>query len=106
MSTCPAAAAAPCLDAVLATHLGRGFWRCRSPTPPTTSSGLIRAAPAARQGDLWPELCEAIRQVHAGDVYFSPRLAGFVLDAFRGDPPASLDPESDQLTPGSGRCCG
>src|SRR6266516_2026316 len=27
-----------------------------------------------------------------------PRLAGFVLDAFRGDPPAPLDPELDQLT--------
>ena len=32
---------------------------------------------------------------------FSPRLAGFVLDAFAGDVPpgASLDPELDQLTP-------
>jgi DNA-binding NarL/FixJ family response regulator len=45
-----------------------------------------------------PELCEAIGQVHAGDVYFSPRLAGFVLDAFSGNPPAPLDPELDQLT--------
>ena len=45
------------------------------------------------------ELCEAISRVHAGDAYFSPRLAGFVLDAFRGATPASLDPELDQLTP-------
>ncbi len=46
-----------------------------------------------------PELCEAIQRVHAGDAYFSPRLAGFVLDAFRGDPLGySLDPELDQLT--------
>ncbi|MCQ4617714.1 response regulator transcription factor [Corynebacterium sp. CCUG 59401] len=29
-----------------------------------------------------PELAEAITQVHGGDAYFSPRLAGFVLDAF------------------------
>nr|VDG62412.1 two-component system response regulator RRII [Streptococcus thermophilus] len=29
-----------------------------------------------------PELAEAIVQVHGGDAYFSPRLAGFVLDAF------------------------
>ncbi|MCQ4620986.1 response regulator transcription factor [Corynebacterium sp. CCUG 71335] len=29
-----------------------------------------------------PELAEAIIQVHGGDAYFSPRLAGFVLDAF------------------------
>jgi DNA-binding NarL/FixJ family response regulator len=44
------------------------------------------------------ELCAAIEQVHAGDAYFSPRLAGFVLDAFRGAPPVALDPELDQLT--------
>ena len=29
---------------------------------------------------------------------FSPRLAGFVLDAFSGDLPAPADPELDQLT--------
>jgi DNA-binding NarL/FixJ family response regulator len=44
------------------------------------------------------ELCEAIRRVHGGDAYFSPRLAGFVLDAFKGDAPVPLDPELDQLT--------
>jgi DNA-binding NarL/FixJ family response regulator len=43
------------------------------------------------------ELGEAIRRVHAGDAYFSPSLAGFVLDAFRGDAPG-LNPELDQLT--------
>jgi hypothetical protein len=37
--------------------------------------------------------------VHGGDAVFSPRLAGFVLDAFRGDLPTSIDPELDQLTP-------
>ncbi|GAB3942254.1 LuxR C-terminal-related transcriptional regulator [Corynebacterium tapiri] len=30
------------------------------------------------------ELAEAVARVHAGDAYFSPRLAGFVLDAFAG----------------------
>jgi DNA-binding NarL/FixJ family response regulator len=44
------------------------------------------------------DLSEAIRRVHAGDAYFSPSLAGFVLDAFRGSVPAGLDPELDQLT--------
>jgi DNA-binding NarL/FixJ family response regulator len=44
------------------------------------------------------DLYEAIRRVHAGDAYFSPRLAGFVLAAFHGDAPANLDPELDQLT--------
>jgi DNA-binding NarL/FixJ family response regulator len=47
-----------------------------------------------------PDLCEAVRRVHAGDAYFSPRLAGFVLDAFRGAAAGGLglDPELDQLT--------
>ncbi len=44
------------------------------------------------------ELCEAIRRIHEGDAYFSPRLAGFVLDTFTGDTPPGLDPELDQLT--------
>jgi DNA-binding NarL/FixJ family response regulator len=30
---------------------------------------------------------------------FSPRLAGFVLDAFAGEAPGGEDPELDQLTP-------
>jgi DNA-binding NarL/FixJ family response regulator len=46
------------------------------------------------------ELAEAVRRVRDGDAVFSPRLAGFVLDAFAGDLPADqVDPELDQLTP-------
>jgi DNA-binding NarL/FixJ family response regulator len=45
------------------------------------------------------ELADAIRRVNAGDAVFSPRLAGFVLDAFAADPGAPEDPELDQLTP-------
>jgi len=51
------------------------------------------------------ELADAVRRVHDDDAVFSPRLAGFVLDAFAGAPrPAtgatpSADPELDQLTP-------
>jgi DNA-binding NarL/FixJ family response regulator len=44
------------------------------------------------------ELVDAIRRVHEGDAVFSPRLAGFVLDAFAGSAPP-IDPEIDQLTP-------
>ena len=43
------------------------------------------------------ELSDAIRRVAAGDAVFSPRLAGFVLVAFRGAPPDS-DDELNQLT--------
>jgi DNA-binding NarL/FixJ family response regulator len=48
------------------------------------------------------ELADAVRRVAEGDAVFSPRLAGFVLDAFSGSasmPPAEVDPELDQLSP-------
>jgi DNA-binding NarL/FixJ family response regulator len=45
------------------------------------------------------ELADAVRRVHEGDAVFSPRLAGFVLDAFAGPSAAGGDPELDQLTP-------
>jgi DNA-binding NarL/FixJ family response regulator len=45
------------------------------------------------------ELADAVKRVRDGDAVFSPRLAGFVLDAFAGDLPAEqVDPELDQLT--------
>ena len=45
------------------------------------------------------ELADAVARVRDGDAVFSPRLAGFVLDAFAGDLPAEeVDPELDQLT--------
>jgi DNA-binding NarL/FixJ family response regulator len=44
------------------------------------------------------ELLEAIDRVRSGDAVFSPRLAGFVLDAFAGPATAPEDPELDQLT--------
>ncbi|MGD2100654.1 MAG: response regulator transcription factor [Acidimicrobiia bacterium] len=44
------------------------------------------------------DLSDAIRRVNAGDAVFSPRLAGFVLDAFAGAIPSDDDPELDQLT--------
>ncbi|HEV2774092.1 MAG TPA: response regulator transcription factor [Solirubrobacteraceae bacterium] len=53
------------------------------------------------------DLADAVRRVHEGDAVFSPRLAGFVLDAFAGAPPAGRagpdpaadDADLDQLTP-------
>jgi DNA-binding NarL/FixJ family response regulator len=43
------------------------------------------------------ELTEAIHRVADGDAVFSPRLAGFVLDAFKGGEIVT-DPELDLLT--------
>lgn len=55
------------------------------------------------------DLADAVRRVHEGDAVFSPRLAGFVLDAFAGaaagaggrqpGSAAGRDAELDQLTP-------
>jgi DNA-binding NarL/FixJ family response regulator len=46
------------------------------------------------------DLAAAITRVAEGDAVFSPRLAGFVLDAFRDAPSVpSVDPEIDLLTP-------
>jgi DNA-binding NarL/FixJ family response regulator len=45
------------------------------------------------------ELADAIRRVASGDAVFSPRLAGFVLDAFAGSTEVPVvDPELDLLT--------
>jgi DNA-binding NarL/FixJ family response regulator len=47
------------------------------------------------------DLRDAVERVREGDAVFSPRLAGFVLDAFAGTPqavPESVDPELDLLT--------
>jgi DNA-binding NarL/FixJ family response regulator len=49
------------------------------------------------------DLQDAIERVREGDAVFSPRLAGFVLDAFAGAPPEPAvegdDADVDQLTP-------
>ena len=52
-----------------------------------------------------PELADAVSRVRDGDAVFSPRLAGFVLDAFADSPvapPAPIssepDPDLEQLT--------
>lgn len=46
------------------------------------------------------DLVAAIRSVAAGEPVFSPRLAGFVLEAFSGRAPVgAVDPEVESLTP-------
>ena len=42
-----------------------------------------------------PELADAVRRVADGDAVFSPRLAGFVLDAFSSSPPLPDDAPAD-----------
>ena len=59
------------------------------------------------------ELLQAVYRVAAGDAVFSPRLAGFVLDAFaqcapprNGAPSPVSIPSSTSSRPGSARSCG
>ncbi len=48
-----------------------------------------------------PDLLDAVRRVADGDVVFSPRLAGFVLDAFAaGGPVPAAEPEEEATDPG------
>lgn len=44
------------------------------------------------------EISDAVRRVAGGDAVFSPRLAGFVLDAFGTSAAASVDEELDKLS--------
>jgi DNA-binding NarL/FixJ family response regulator len=63
--------------------------------------GLIRAGARGyvTKTITSPDLADAVRRVADGDAVFSPRLAGFVLDAFTQRPETVVrDPELDLLT--------
>jgi DNA-binding NarL/FixJ family response regulator len=63
--------------------------------------GLIRAGARGyvTKSISGKELIDAIRRVAEGDAVFSPRLAGFVLDAFSGAIDlASIDEDLDRLS--------
>jgi DNA-binding NarL/FixJ family response regulator len=67
--------------------------------------GIIRAGARGyvTKNISGPELLDSIYRVAAGDAVFSPRLAGFVLDAFSLDgkslEASDVDPDLDLLTP-------
>ncbi len=88
------------LEAVLLTHPHIRFLALSVSDAAEDVIAVIRAGARGyvTKSIAGPELCEAIQRVHAGDAYFSPHLAGFVLDAFRDTLPAGHDPELDQLT--------
>ena len=63
--------------------------------------GIIRAGARGyvTKNISGPELLDAIARVAVGDAVFSPRLAGFVLDAFAGTIEiAQVDEDLDRLT--------
>jgi DNA-binding NarL/FixJ family response regulator len=62
--------------------------------------GLIRAGARGyvTKSISAEDLAAAVRRVNDDDAVFSPRLAGFVLDAFAADAPQPVDPELDLLS--------
>ena len=91
------------VSAIRAAHPGVRFLALSASDAPEDVIAVIRAGARGyvTKTISGPDLVDAIRRVAAGDTVFSPRLAGFVLDAFAsggpGQPPQ--DPELDQLTP-------
>ncbi|HWG74882.1 MAG TPA: response regulator transcription factor [Acidimicrobiales bacterium] len=94
------------IDGVLGTHPEVRFLALSVSDAAEDVIGVIRAGARGyvTKTISGPELSDAIRRVAGGDAVFSPRLAGFVLDAFAsgslsGDATPTFDPELDQLTP-------
>ncbi|WP_205698730.1 response regulator transcription factor [Conexibacter sp. SYSU D00693] len=91
--------------AELAGGSGAGPAKCLALSVSDDPQDVIAVVRAGARGYVTktisgPELADAIRRVHDGDAVFSPRLAGFVLDAFAGaaTPAEGTDPQLDQLT--------
>lgn len=88
------------VEGVMSTHPGTKFLALSVSDQAEDVIAMIRAgARGYVTKTIEPaELSDAVRRVDAGDAVFSPRLAGFVLDAFAGAMPSDEDPELDQLT--------
>jgi len=94
------------IEAVGATHPAVRFLALSVSDAAEDVIGIIRAGARGyvTKTISGAELTDAIERVAEGDAVFSPRLAGFVLDAFASTPAAaagatlSFDPELDQLT--------
>ena len=89
------------LQAVAETHPDIRFLALSVSDSPEDVIAVVRAGARGYMTKTveTEELAEAIETVAAGEAVFSPRLAGFVLDAFADALPADHDPELDQLSP-------
>ena len=105
MCTCRAAADRPSCAACCPHHPEVQFLALSVSDAPEDVIAVIRAGARGyvTKTISGGELLQAVYRVAAGDAVFSPRLAGFVLDAFaqgRTAPSTTgLDPELDQLSP-------
>jgi DNA-binding NarL/FixJ family response regulator len=100
------------VEAVLAEHPSVRFLALSVSDAAEDVIGIIRAGARGyvTKSISAAELAAAVERVQSGDAVFSPRLAGFVLDAFAADADADaagsalphgagLDPELDLLSP-------
>ncbi|HEY5011223.1 MAG TPA: response regulator transcription factor [Acidimicrobiia bacterium] len=96
----PGGGGARVIREVLATHPETRFLALSVSDSPDDVITTIRAgARGYVTKSIAPgELADAIRRVFDGDAVFSPRLAGFVLDAFATVPVGAVDPDLDQLS--------
>ncbi len=92
------------IEAVRTEHPEVKFLALSVSDQPEDVIGVIRAGARGyvTKSISGTELVEAVHRVAGGDAVFSPRLAGFVLDAFSSMPEASpapsLDPDLDLLS--------
>jgi DNA-binding NarL/FixJ family response regulator len=97
----PAGGGRAVIEAVHATHPAIAFLALSVSDAAEDVIGLIRAGARGylMKSVSGPELAAAVVRVRDGDAVFSPRLAGYVLDAFAATPDLrTSDPELDQLT--------
>jgi len=94
------------IEAIKPVHPSVKFLALSVSDAPEDVIGVIRAGARGyvTKTISGPELVDAVVRVAGGDAVFSPRLAGFVLDAFASMPPDfelrdPLDPELDHLSP-------
>ncbi|MEO6711982.1 MAG: response regulator transcription factor [Mycobacteriales bacterium] len=97
----PAGGGRAVIEGVHATHPSIAFLALSVSDAAEDVIGLIRAGARGylMKSVSGEELSAAIGRVRDGDAVFSPRLAGYVLDAFAATPDVrTADPELDQLT--------
>jgi DNA-binding NarL/FixJ family response regulator len=97
----PAGGGKAVLERVRERHPDVRFLALSASDTPEDVVAIIRAgARGYVTKNIDPELLvDAVKRVAEGDSVFSPRLAGFVLDAFASIGGHVADPEVDQLTP-------
>ncbi len=97
------------LEQVLARRPSQCFLALTVSDAPEDVIAIIRAGARGyvEKSISTTDLAAAVVAVRDGEPVFSPRLAGFVLNAFSGRAPVgAVDPHVEQLTPASATCCG